>query len=116
MTKENWIELNNEEDIKNFLNFSSNFHDASIMDGCISRQNNNIKIEFNNTNLGIIFVVKFIDVSQEENIDRVKIIFNSELKKYNLGFSFVINEYLDYEGFDAPAFIKCNKIQWSALQ
>ena len=113
-----WFEVKDERDIQSLMNASMFFHDSIPIR--INKSENNTEIEFDTT-WGCIITVKFEGVWASELVDRIGIIYDSDLEKTKRGYVWKVTCFDPGEAggivvflpVSGEPYIVCDKIEWS---
>lgn len=106
-----WFEIQDEHDAKSLMDVSMGFHDAVIMK--MEHSGNDLEILFDTT-WGCYITVRFEDVIQEELIERIRIILDSEMQVQDDGICWTVTRLCTDTGLDLESdpTVKCKRVFW----
>ncbi len=112
------FEIKNENDIQSLMDVSMSFHDAIPIR--LEKDGDCTQIEFDTT-WGCIITVKFEGVKESNLIDRIGLIYDSEIEVKEGGFVFKVTAFdtgevggvIDFLPYEGEPYIFCDKIYWS---
>lgn len=113
-----WFEVKDERNIQSLMNVSMFFHDSIPIR--INKSEKNTEIEFDTT-WGCIITVKFEGVLASELVDRIGIIYDSDLEKTKRGYVWKVTCFdpgeaggiVNFLPVSGEPYIVCDKIEWS---
>ena len=111
-----WLEIKNENDITALEEASLGFHDSTVMRA--NQTGNDLEITFD-TSWGCYVTVRFLDVLEENLVDKIGMILSSKIGLEEDGIRWSITDgyagWVDGVDFDSSctgAYIKCKKMLW----
>lgn len=111
-----WFEIKTDADITSLMQLSLGFHDATIRQTTQTESDMEL---FLDTNWGCYITLRFVNVSESENIRCVKDIFDSEMKFESDGIRWDVSGTMAIQTQGAPSdkplrdpYIKCQKVLW----
>jgi hypothetical protein len=110
-----WFEVVTDQDIDNLGGVSTDFHDATL--ATAKMKNNNLYLKFDGMFCDIC--INFIGIIEQNLIGKVYEIFDSEIKKEDDHYIWIINDawsgWVNGTNCDkiSGVYIKCEKILWN---
>jgi hypothetical protein len=104
-----WFEIKTEADITSLMQLSLDFHDATIWKRTRTETDMELLL---NTNWGCYITLRFIDVESVDGIERIGMIYDSEMELKADGIRWEITGFVG-PNLSSDPYVKCRKIVWN---